>query len=97
MYCPWCGKLMSDTGTNFSCAHGSGLSTHVSRILRERYDPAKREIPQSQTPGYNRQLHSDRWYCPGCGAHMNKMECLSCGRHLRDLVRSLVEFHFHEV
>ena len=92
MYCPQCGREMSQIDGVFTCVAGDmPLSRHMQAALCERFPELK---PRPAGAQFGRDLAA--WFCPGCGIPLAlELRCPSCGRSLRDLFVELVELHPH--
>ncbi len=92
MYCPKCGRAMNMQNGKYICESGNmSLSAKLHEQFVRRYPTSN-----PRTSDVEIGFVMLRWFCPGCGTHLDKnLCCRACGECIKDVYYQLVELHPH--
>lgn len=96
MFCPKCGKELSETPTGLMCRDGEmEITNELEKRLTECYILKLREPLKKQFSF----LISGDWFCPQCGVPIREQDgrlvCSLCNLSINEFIYSLVEHHPH--
>lgn len=98
MFCPKCGDLMEEGGTETYCQRGQmGLSSRMDQDLRGAFSPSSPVLPATPFSF----TWGGTWFCPLDSTRMIERDgiegCPACGRSLNPFLYSLIEVHDHRM
>ena len=83
---------MKEVNGTLTCVPGRmPLAKVVQDYLAEHF-PVHSPRPAGTSLG----VELARWFCPGCGVHLQDLACPRCGGSIRSMHHSLVERHLHD-